>query len=117
MRQESFQDFMRTVRRCYVGRQVWLLLDSSSAHTALKSQKLAEKLNIKLTWLPKQCSELNAMDHFWRQVKADIATNKQYKNIEEHVAFALNYMRRLTKIQALRRAGILSKNFWLKKYS
>jgi len=116
MRQESFQDFMRVVHRCYRGREIWLLLDNSSVHTALKSQQLAEALHIKLLWLPKQCPELNAMDHFWRQVKADISTNYQYSNIDEHVAFALNYMLRLTKTQALIRAGILSKNFWLKRY-
>lgn len=117
MKQESFQDFIRVVHRCYRGKEVWMLLDNSSAHTALKSLQLAEDLHIKLIWLPKQCSELNAMDHFWRQVKADISANHQYTDVEEHVAFALDYMRRLSKIQALRRAGILSKNFWLKKYS
>lgn len=117
MRQVSFQDFLRVVRRCYRGKEVWMLLDNSSAHTARKSLRLAEKLRIHLVWLPKQCPELNAMDHFWRQVKADISTNHQYPNIDQHVAFALHYMRRLTKVQALRRAGILSKNFWLKKYS
>jgi transposase len=117
MRQESFQDFMRIVHRRYHGKEVWMLLDNSSAHTALKSLQLAEKLRIKFIWLPKQCPELNAMDHFWRQVKADISTNYQYSGIDRHVAFALNYIRRLTNIHALCRAGILSKNFWLKKYS
>lgn len=117
MRQTSFQDFMRVVKRCYRGKEIWLLLDNSSVHTALKSQQLAEKLHINLVWLPKQCAELNAMDHFWRQVKADISTNHQYADIDEHVDFALNYMRSLTKTQALIRAGIISKNFWLKRYS
>lgn len=117
MKQERFQDFMRVVHRCYRGKEVWILLDNSSAHTALKSQQLAEELQMKLVWLPRQCPELNAMDHFWRQVKADISTNHQYADIDEHVAFAMDYMLRLTKIEALRRSGILSKNFWLKNYS
>ena len=117
MRQESFQDFLQVVHRCYRGKEVWMLLDNSSAHTAQKSLRLAEKLQIRLVWLPRQCPELNAMDHFWRQVKADISTNHQYSDMDQHVAFALHYMYRLTKAQALRRAGILSKNFWLKKYS
>jgi transposase len=117
LRQENFQDFLRSLRRAYRGRQIWLLLDESSGHTAIKSQKLAEDLNIKLVWLPKQCPELNAMDHFWRQVKADVSTNHQYEDIDQHVAMAINYMRNLTKIKARDRAGILSKNFWLKRYS
>ena len=117
MRQESFQDFIRVVRHCYRGKEIWMLLDNSSAHTAQKSLLLAEKLRIHLVWLPRQCPELNAMDHFWRQVKADISTNHQYNDIDQHVAAALQYMQRLTNAQALQRAGILSKNFWLKKYS
>ncbi len=28
MRQESFQDFMQVVHRCYRGREIWLLLDN-----------------------------------------------------------------------------------------
>jgi transposase len=117
LKQENFQDFLRALRRSYPGRQIWLLLDEAGAHTAIKSQKLAEDLNIKLVWLPTQCPELNAMDHFWRQVKADVSTNYQYADIDQHVATAINYMKTLKKIKALDRAGILSKTFWLKRYS
>src|SRR5262245_62730072 len=63
MRQEHFQTFLRLLRRSYPGRQLWLLLDEAPCHIASKSQALAAQLNIVLVWLPKQCSELNAMDH------------------------------------------------------
>lgn len=115
MRQESFQDFMRVVRRCYRGKAVWTLPDSSTAHRALKSRQLAEALHIKLVWLPKQCPELNAMHHRWQQAKADISSNHQYVDIDQRVAFAMKYRLQLTRIRALRRAGILSKNAWLKR--
>ncbi|WP_414696781.1 transposase [Paraflavisolibacter sp. H34] len=81
-----------------------------------KSQTLAEELNIKLIWLPKQCPELNAMDHMWKEVQSDVSANHQYANIAEHADFGETYILKLTNFQAKHRAGILSKNFWLKSF-
>ena len=117
MRQEGFQDFLHLLRRCYRERQIWLVLDEASALTATTSQVLAEKLDIKLIWLPKQCSELNGMDQFWKELKSHISANWQFSDIDEHTSYAENYSLTLTSTQAKRKAGILSKNFWLKKYS
>ena len=116
MNQQGFQAFLRLLRRRYHARQIWLLLDAASAHTAPRSRALAGKLNIKLIWLPKQCSELNAMDHLWKELRADISANYQYTTIEQHAAFAEDYTLQLTNQQALKSAGILSKNFWLKSF-
>lgn len=111
MRQESFQDFLRLLRRSYPGRPVWIVLDKAGGHTTPRSASLAESLNIELIWLPKQCSELNGMDHLWKQVKSDISANYQFVHIDEHAAAAELYSRSLTNRQAKIRAGILSKNF------
>src|SRR5215813_5228175 len=78
----------RLLRRSYSGRQIWLLLDEAPGHIAAKSQALAEQLDIVLLWLPKQCSELNAMDQLWRDMKSNISANHQYLDIDEHAAFA-----------------------------
>ena len=69
MRQEDFHVFLRLLRARYRGRQIWLLLDEAPCHIAEKSQVLAARLNIILVWLPKQSSELNAMDHLWKELK------------------------------------------------
>lgn len=114
MRQENFQDFLRLLRRSYRRRPVWILLDKAGGHTTPRSTSLAKSLNIELIWLPKQCSELNGMDHLWKEVKSDISANYQFVNIDEHAAAADLYCRSLTNRQAKVRAGILSKNFWLK---
>lgn len=114
MNQQGFQDFLRLLRCRYRARPIWLLLDAASTHTAPKSRALAEKLNIELIWLPKQCPELNAMDHLWKELKADISANYQYDTIEQHIGMAADYTLKLTRQQALKRAGILSKSFWLK---
>lgn len=114
LNQAGFQAFLHLLRRRYRGRPIWMLLDRSSAHIAPGSKALAKDLDVVLVWLPKQCPELNCMDHLFREVKADISANYQYSSIDEHAANAENYLLHLTNKQALIKAGILSKNFWLK---
>ena len=116
IRQDSFQAFLRLLRHCYCGRPIWLLVDRASAHTAPQSLAVAQALDITLVWLPKQCPELNAMDHLWKTVKSNISANYLFSAIDEHVSFIQDYILNLTNHKALRKAGILSKNFWLKSF-
>lgn len=110
----NFQDYLGTLRRVYKSRPIWMLLDNASAHTTKTTLRLAHKLNITFVFLPKQCPELNAMDHFWKQLKSKVSSNHQYKDMDQHVAAALNYNSKLTKTSALTSVGIHSENFWLK---
>lgn len=116
LNQAGFQAFLRLLRRRHAGRPIWLLLDAASAHTTVKSRQQAERLGIELIWLPKQCPELNAMDHLWKELRADISANYQYQDANEHAVFAELYTLSLSNKQALNRAGILSKNFWLNAF-
>ena len=116
MEQVHFQAFLRLLREAYPGHRIALLLDEAPSHRAAKSQSLAADLDIELIWLPKQCAELNAMDQLWRELKGHISANYQYPTIEEHAAAAEQWLRSLTPTEALRKAGIRSKNFWLKSF-
>lgn len=116
MKQLHFQSFLRLLRRAYRESPLWLLLDEAPCHIAPRSQALARHLNIALLWLPKQCSELNAMDQLWREMKGSISANYQYSTIDAHVAFAQAWLFSLTDTEAKRKAGILSKNFWLHSF-
>jgi hypothetical protein len=115
LRHEYFQEFLRRLRRSYPGRAIWLLLDKASCHTTPRSQALAAALGMVLLWLPKQCSELNGMDQLWRELKADISANHQFKDIQEHAGCAQAWISSLSKTETLRKAGMLSKNFWLRR--
>lgn len=117
LRQACFQQFLRLLRPSYPGRQIWLILDKAACHTAPKSQAAAKSLDIVLIWLPKQWSELNGMDQLWRELKANISANFQHANIGEHAALAERWTFSLSKTEALRKAGILSKEFWLKAFA
>ena len=112
----GFQNFLRLLRRSYRGKEIWMLLDGASGHKTAKSIALAAKLKINLLWLPKQCPELNAMDHLWRTVKSDVSANHQYPSIEQHTTAAEKYIQKLSNKEALKRAGILSEHFWLKAF-
>ena len=90
-----------------------MLLDEAPGHTAILSQVLAAQIDIVLIWLPKQCSELNAMDQLWKELKDDLAANRQFKNIDEAVDYAEQWVLNLTNNQALQKAGVFSKSYWL----
>jgi DDE superfamily endonuclease len=116
MRQSYFQKFLRLLRQSYPGRQIWLVLDKASCHTTPKSQALAKSLDIVLIWLPKQWSELNGMDQLWRGLKTEISANVQFKNIEDQATAAQRWILSLNKTQALRQAGTLAENVWLRAF-
>jgi len=116
MGQQYFQRFLRPLRRSYPGRQIWLVLDKASCHTTPTTQAVAESLDIVFIWLPKQWSELNGMDHLWKELKKNISANFQYRSIEQHADFAQRWIFSLSKTEALHKAGVLSKKFWLRAF-
>jgi len=116
MRQENFHALLREVRRRYKQRSVWMVLDEAPCHLAAQSQRLAVLLDIHLVWLPKQCSELNAMDQLWKELKGKVSANYQFSSIEEHADYAEAWLFNLTDQDALRKASVLSKNFWLQSF-
>lgn len=115
--QQRLQDvhaFLRNLRRRYGNRRIWLILDKHGSHYAPRSQALAGQLNIELLFLPRQSPELNPMDHLWKEAKRLCSANRQYASIDEHAQHVEDWLMSLTPSQALRKAGILSKNFWLR---
>ena len=116
MRQVNFHALLSEVRRRYGKRPVWMLLDEAPCHIAARSEALAATLDIHLVWLPKQCSELNSMDQLWKELKGNVSANHQYASIEEHADYAEHWLMSLTNKEALRKASVLSKSFWLRSF-
>ena len=110
------QALLKAVRRCYRhATTIWLLLDEASAHTAIGTQQLAAQLSMQLVWLPKQWPELNAMDQLWRELKRLVAANRQAETVDHLAQQAENWLLELSPQEALRKAGVLSENFWLRQ--
>lgn len=116
MRQANFHTLLREVRHRYGKRAVYMLLDEAPCHIAKKSEALAAQLDIRFIWLPKQCSELNATDQLWKELKGKASANHQFASIEEHADTAQEWLLNLRDKEALRKAGALSKKFWLKTF-
>jgi putative transposase len=109
----DFQAILRMIRQEYKGQEVALLLDGASRHTAYESKDFAAELDIKFIWLPSRCANINPMDRLWRWGKNKICANKQYFSIDYQAKAFIDYLRSLSPEEALRKAGILSGNFWL----
>jgi transposase len=109
----DFQVILRMIRQDYGDRKVALLLDGDSSHTANESKALAAQLDIELIWLPARCPQLNPMDRLWNCGKQKVCANRQYKSIDDQAKRFIDYLLGLSAHEALRKAGILSGNFWL----
>jgi DDE superfamily endonuclease len=110
----DFEEFLGELRGHYRGRHVALLLDEDSSHTAEDSQDTADELGIDLLWLPVRSPHLNPMDHLWRHGKEVMLANHQYASIEAQADRVMDYLSGLSRYEVLKKAGIFSKEFWLK---
>lgn len=113
-RGEDFRAFLPMIHSHYRGWHVALLLDEDPSHTAQDSQDLAADLGMKLLWLPKRSPKLNGMDHLWGHGKDHMCANKPYEDIDGESHRFIRYLKGRSNEEALRQAGILSENFWLR---
>jgi transposase len=116
---QRLADYHRFLRRLRHGLgacgALWLLLDRHGSHRSPSSLRLATELDIRLLWLPRQCPKLNPLDQLWRGLKNDLAANRQFGSVDELAHYAEGWVRALTPTQTLRKAGLRSKNCWLRK--
>jgi transposase len=113
-RAENFQAFLKLIHQHYRGWPVALLLDENSCHTAQGSLRLAHALGIQLVWLPKRSPHLNPVEHLWRDAKGVRCANYQDACLDHQVGGFIDYLQNLSATQRLRKAGVLSKKFWLR---
>jgi len=113
-RAENFQAFLKLIHQHYRGWSVALLLDENSCHTAQGSLRLAHALGIQLLWLPKRSPHLNPVEHLWREAKGVLCANYQDACLDHQVGAFIDYLQNLSALQRLRKAGVLSKKFWLR---
>lgn len=111
--QDSFQEHLRHLRSQWRSWNIVLFLDRGSPHTAKRSRKLARELGIELRWLPVACPELNPVEGLWRYLKGKALANQPTLWMEELMERACRYIQFLSPVERLRKAGILSGNFWL----
>jgi transposase len=111
---ETHQAFLRMVRHHWRGWHIVLFEDKGPPHTAGESRQLTRELNIEVRWLPRATPELNAMDQLWKHVKRDALANQPTRSIEASADAACRHILQMRGQERLRRAGVLSGNFWLR---
>jgi transposase len=111
--QETHQIFLTMIRSHWRGWHIVLFEDRGSPHVADASRHVAKELHIELRFLPKATPELNAMDHLWRHVKGRGLANRSTQSIDASADSACRYLLDLSRHERLRKAGVLSGNFWL----
>jgi transposase len=115
MTQRFYQDYLGVLRRAYPGKKILLLLDQAPSHLAQSSLQLAADYEMELLWLPKQCPELNGMDHLWGKAKTAVAANYPFASVDELAKRFIDWVQQLSPRRAKLLAGILSPQFWLKQ--
>jgi transposase len=111
--QLTHQYFLHMIGAHWRGWHIVLFEDRGSPHTADDSRALAAELQIQVRFLPVATPELNAMDHLWRHVKHDVLSNRPTRSIDTSAEVACPYLLSLSPRQRLKKAGVLSGNFWL----
>lgn len=90
-----------------------LFEDRGTPHTAEDSRELADGLSLEVRLLPRATPELNAMDHLWRHVKGRALADRPTRSIDESADAACQYIFAMSPRERLKKAGVLSGNFWL----
>jgi transposase len=111
----THQYFLQMIRAHWRGWHIILFEDRGTPHTAEDSREVAASLGIQVRLLPRATPELNAMDHLWRSVKGRALADRPTRSIDDSADTACRYLLEMSRRERLRKAGVLSGNFWLTK--
>lgn len=113
---ETFEEVLINVRRIWRGWNIVFFVDKHSAQKSPKAVSFAHELGIELRFLPTAASRLNPMEDLWRYLKNEVIANEPTPNLEATIKIACAHLRSLSSRERLRKAGILSENFWLSEF-
>ena len=113
--QETHQGFLSVIRAHWRGWRIVLFEDRAGQHKSPDSLEWAEELGIEVRLLPRATPELNAMDHLWRHTKRETVGSRSTQTVDQSALDACQCIIDLCPLDRLRKAGVLSGNFWLTK--
>jgi DDE superfamily endonuclease len=111
--QREHQHFLNVIRAHWRGWNIVLFEDRATQHTCPGSRRMAGAGAIELRLLPRAAPELNAMDHLWRHTKRTVLCDRPTESIDHSAQVACDYILGLSPEERLRKAGVLSGDFWL----
>jgi transposase len=111
----DFGQWLRLLRQRSGKRPLCVILDENSCHKAKASLALAAELGIELAFLPTRSPHLNPADHLWRSAKQTVCANRQDRTVDALMRAVIYYLKQLSPDDVLRKAGVRSKRFWLRR--
>jgi hypothetical protein len=111
--QEMHPGFLSMIGSRWRGWDIVLSEDRAGQHTAPDSREWAEALGIEVRLLPVATPELNARDHLRRPTKREAPGDRETVTIDGSALAACQDIIDLSPRERLRKAGVLSGDFWL----
>jgi putative transposase len=72
-KKESVCDFLETIWKANIGKNIILILDNFSSHKAKSTRKFAEDHGINLIYLPPYSPDLNPIEFIWKSIKREVS--------------------------------------------
>lgn len=88
-----------------------LIWDNNPPHKPRRVQEAAAAAQIEIAWLPFRSPELNPCEGLWLHLKAEVAANRVFAEMDPLAARALAWLDALTPADRLRLAGLHSSKF------
>lgn len=107
----AFVEELATVRPDIPKLLIW---DNAPPHHPKRVQEAAARRRITIAWLPFRAPELNPCEDLWRLMKAVVAANRCFQDLDALARHAAAWLDTLTTEARLLSAGLLGTKFqWL----
>lgn len=98
--------FLRLRKRHLEDARIHLILDNAGYHKSYEVRSFAEKLNIKLHYLPPYSPNLNPIERLWRIMHEEVSYNKYYSKFSEFTDATLEFFRNIGRRKKILRSRI-----------
>ena len=112
-RQDDAAAFVSALGQVRPGVSKLLIWDNNPPHKPRRVQEAATAAGITIAWLPFRSPELNPCEDLWLHLKAAVAANRVFTQMDHLAAHALAWLEALAPTDCLRLAGLLSSKFQL----
>jgi transposase len=113
-RQDDCRAFIEAVGQVRPDVPKLLIWDNAPPHHPKRVLEAAQRAHITIAWLPYRAPELNPCEDLWRLMKAVVAANRCFPDLDALAQRAVNWLTTLSLYDRLRCSGLLGiKLQWL----
>ena len=95
---QSMSDLLRAVRRKHPKeRNLYMVMDNAGYNKSYQVQNLAEKLGIKIMYLPPYSPNLNPIERLWKFMKKKVMANTYYPDVKTFQQELMLFLRGIRK--------------------